>query len=305
MINKYLGLIICIFILGLGNSSMSFAQDIGLKQIAFESRRDGNKEIYIIQLDGENLINLTNHLGDDQEPDWSPDGNQIAFSSDRDGDFDIWVMDADGSNLVNITNTNEDEFYPRWSPDGKQILYQSLIDDNLDIYVITLDDGNITRLTHNPFNDYHASWSPDGKQIVFVSERGGDLLSSEQGKDLYEPELYVMDIKSAITKIVSSNYGIAPQWISQDEIIFISNNISLLNLETSYTSKVIDLPLLLPYFDVYVNDDVIQIIVDAGATDFGLWYFNDKTKEKFKINNTGPLDDNVSWRPLSNISATN
>ncbi len=49
--------------------------------IAFDSNRDGNLEIYTMDSNRENLVNLTNDPADDWNPDWSPDGSQIAFVS--------------------------------------------------------------------------------------------------------------------------------------------------------------------------------------------------------------------------------
>ena len=54
-------------------------------QIAFVSDRDRNDEIYVMDDDGKNQRNLTNHPSDDYAPSWSPDGTRIVFMSDRDG----------------------------------------------------------------------------------------------------------------------------------------------------------------------------------------------------------------------------
>ena len=61
-------------------------------------------DIYTIQLNGENRINLTRHPADDIYPAWAPDGERIAFSSDRDGTYDIWLMSADGLNPAKLTD---------------------------------------------------------------------------------------------------------------------------------------------------------------------------------------------------------
>ena len=85
-------------------------------KIAFSSDRDGNWEIYVMNADGTNPVNLTNHPEGDLAPAWSPDGTKIAFSSDRDGNSEIYEIDADGSNPVNLTNNLAEDVFSSWSP---------------------------------------------------------------------------------------------------------------------------------------------------------------------------------------------
>jgi len=88
------------------------------RRIAFESNRDGNTEIYVMNADGSNQRNVSNFPGAaDHGPVWSPDGRQIMFYSNRAGNWDIFVMSVDGQNVVNLTNTPDvDEQEPFWRP---------------------------------------------------------------------------------------------------------------------------------------------------------------------------------------------
>jgi TolB protein len=79
----------------------------------------GPIDIFVIDADGQNMVNLTNSASsNDNWPTWSPDGSRIAFGSSRDVLFgsDIYIMDADGSNLVQITDAEGFELSPAWSP---------------------------------------------------------------------------------------------------------------------------------------------------------------------------------------------
>jgi TolB protein len=67
-------------------------------RVAFMSARDGNWEVYVVNLDGGALKRLTNNGAQDGLPTWSPDGKAIAFVSNRGGAWAIWVMNADGGN---------------------------------------------------------------------------------------------------------------------------------------------------------------------------------------------------------------
>ena len=88
-------------------------------RIVFTSLRDGNNEIYVMDADGGNQENLTNHPAYDGQPDWSPDGTKIAFVSLRDGVSQIYVMNADGKNPIRLTDGPRWKYDPDWSPDGK------------------------------------------------------------------------------------------------------------------------------------------------------------------------------------------
>ncbi len=90
-------------------------------ELAFHSTRDGNSEIYVMDVVGfpnvSNVVRLTNNGAIDEDPAPSPDGSQIAFRSSRDGNDEIYVMDADGSNVVRLTNNAVFDGSPAWSPD--------------------------------------------------------------------------------------------------------------------------------------------------------------------------------------------
>ena len=136
-------------------------------QVAFVSKRDGNQEIYLMDLDGRNQRNITNSQAEDFDPSWSPDGSQIAFISDRDGDVEIFLMNNDGSNPRNITNSSSSDINPSWSPDGKQIAFSSDRGGQYDIYVMNADGSNVQQVSTNGSREF--SWSPDGKKIAYTS----------------------------------------------------------------------------------------------------------------------------------------
>ena len=171
-------------------------------QIAFVSHRDGNMEIYVMDINGENQQNLTNNRHDDWNPSWSADGKRIAFVSDREGHVidgrptsEIYVMDADGKNQLKLTENPGNDRYPSWSPDSKRITFVSERDNgekhpHREIYVMDADGKNQQRLTNNHDNDQYPSWSPNGKQIVFASTRETHFIGEVKITD----EIYVMDI---------------------------------------------------------------------------------------------------------------
>ena len=86
------------------------------KRIAFETNRDGNWEIYVINIDGSSLINLTNNPAEDRSPSWAPDGESIVFVSDRDGNQEIYRIELESGSEVRITNTEGSELLPAYRP---------------------------------------------------------------------------------------------------------------------------------------------------------------------------------------------
>ena len=139
-------------------------------RIAFTHLGFDNFEIYVMDDDGENQENLSNHPVDDTDPDWSPDGTKIAFVSDRnDGVYQIYVMDDDGKNQTRLTDGPRKKRYPDWSPDGGKIAF-TVMDAVPHIDVMDADGKNRERLEDHATQP---SWSPNGGQIAFLSGRDG------------------------------------------------------------------------------------------------------------------------------------
>jgi TolB protein len=153
-------------------------------QILFDSNRDGDRDIYVMNSDGSGVNQLTNDPASDSFPAWSPDGKKIAFQSDRDCTPDnclqteIYVMNADGSRQERITiqssGSGISDQHPAWSPDYGQIAFDSNRDGDYEIYVLDVDNPiRVKEVTYNtkPVDDTFPVWSPDGKKIAYDSTR--------------------------------------------------------------------------------------------------------------------------------------
>ena len=150
--------------------------------ISFSSNRTGNFDIYVMDTNGENPRNLTNHPARELEPAWSPDGRFLAYVSNRDGDFKIYVMNTRTGEQRRLTDHHESEWAPAWSPDGKWIAFVSRSDEIVPpvkfkitshIYRINANGANLVQLTDQGKN-LRPAWSPDNKQIAFVSYHRGE-----------------------------------------------------------------------------------------------------------------------------------
>jgi Tol biopolymer transport system component len=89
-------------------------------KIAFLSDRDGNAEIYVMDVDGTNQTRLTysnwEPLGEATDfPAWTPDGSKIAFASGQTGNWEIYIMTADGATVTRLTNNAAMDLAPQCS----------------------------------------------------------------------------------------------------------------------------------------------------------------------------------------------
>lgn len=164
-------------------------------RIVFTSTRNGDIDLYSMNLDGTDIKQLTDELGYDGGAFYSSDGKKIVYRRTRFENeeskekykellgqglirptlLDIYVMDADGSNKTRITHNTSANFAPYFFLDGKRILFCSNIEDpqgrNFDIYAINIDGTNLEKITNCPEFDGFPMFSPDGKKLVFCSNR--------------------------------------------------------------------------------------------------------------------------------------
>jgi len=126
---------------------------------------DSNGEIFMVDLYGDTLINMTNHPSQDKMPVFSPDGSEIAFISDREETDQIFIMNSDGSYQHPITRTDYKIFgILRFSPNGDKLLY-SISREGFTTEISTINsDGSDQKIVGEGFNP---RYSPDGKKIVF------------------------------------------------------------------------------------------------------------------------------------------
>lgn len=196
-------------------------------KIVFQSDRDGDFDIYLMNADGSNQINLTNNSAADNYPVVSLDGRQVLFESNRDGNWEVYVMNSDGTGQRRLTNApNSEDRLPTWSPDGLQIAYISDEDGDYEIFIMNVDGTNRRQLTFNQIREGHVSWSVDN-QLVY---NAGPTNSSGW-------EIYTMDTSGQNQRQLTNNSvsDWAPEWspdgrsilylslIGNDPAIFIMN----------------------------------------------------------------------------------
>ena len=171
-------------------------------RIAYVSNQTGNKEIYVMDWDGNNPLPLTKNGSINLNPDFSPDGHEIIFTSYKRGNPDLYRRALSNTAEVALSNRKGLNITGNWSPDGRKIALALSKDGDAEIYTLDRDGGHPTRLTINPALDLYPAWSPDGKQIAFVSDRLG------------KPQIFVMNADgSKVRRLTTSgNYNVNPRW---------------------------------------------------------------------------------------------
>ncbi len=158
----------------------------------------GQPQIYVVNVDGTGLTNLTDNACFNELFSISPDGMKIAFRSNcgpSDDDGKIWIMDIDGGNahlltadpLVSDDVTANSHMYPSISPDGAFVVFtsQASSSGSQQVYRSTLDGKTVVALT-NLASDIRDNGTPEylpNGDIVFVSRR--DALPESHYSDVY------------------------------------------------------------------------------------------------------------------------
>ena len=140
------------------------------RKVAFASNRDGDFEIFTLDIYTGTLTKVTDNTVRDAEPAWSPDGTRLAYEEQvtrsTGTDVDIFTKLADGTGgASNVTNVTSNDRTPSWSPDGAKLAYTR----DRSIEVLTLSTGVSTTIVSSADQNIKPNWSPDGNRIVFQS----------------------------------------------------------------------------------------------------------------------------------------
>lgn len=151
------------------------------------SDMDGNNEtfddeVFVVDSDGTNLRNLSNHEFADFAADLSPDGSKVIFATLRTGDSQIWLADIEASSLRQLVaeplGPGTSASWPIWSPEGDEVAFTLMGDvERNGIYLVDSSGGDIYPFTSDPsvppFIYEPFGWSPDGERIFVIDSPDG------------------------------------------------------------------------------------------------------------------------------------
>lgn len=165
------------------------------KKMIYCSVKDGDLDLYVMNLATGKEIKVTNTLGYDGGAWFSPDGKKIVWRASRpttaqevaeyksllkEGmvaptQMEVWIANADGTNAKQITHLGQANWAPNFTPDGKHIIFCSNHEYKrgfpFNMYLIDLEGNDLQKVSRDKGFDAFPMFSPDGKRIMFSSNR--------------------------------------------------------------------------------------------------------------------------------------
>ncbi|UXI67018.1 hypothetical protein [Tahibacter amnicola] len=206
------------------------------RQVVFQSNRTGRYELYVMNVDGTGVRQLTDLAGDNVTPDWSPDGRRIVFAATRDNASDVFIVDVDGKNLKRLTHSPGDDEHPHWTADGTRIVFDSARttpDPSAawetqwhEVFSMRPDGTDAKAHTQHRALCTYASLSPDGRRLVYRKAVPGPAFRWDLSPSERNSEIVVADADGSNEINVSRNAAFDgwPRWSPDGRrIVFASN----------------------------------------------------------------------------------
>ncbi len=164
---------------------------IFMTSIAFASDRSKTWEIWLMDWDGANQRQITNHRTLSILPSWAPDNERMVYTSFAKGTSDMYIVNRRGGGRIRLSTGLNLNTSAAFSPATSDIAFVGSVNGNPDIYLIKDDGTNIRRLTTTNSIESTPEWSPQGRQISFTSGRSGT------------PQIYIMDAEGTNLRRIS------------------------------------------------------------------------------------------------------
>lgn len=144
------------------------------KSIAMSLSKDGNPEIYVMDISSRALKRVTStRSAAEAGPSWSPDGKHLVFTSDASGRPHLYMAGRNGGDAKRLTFQGSENTSPCWGANGV-IVYSSLRQGLYRLCMLDPVNGEAAavQLTDDANNYEDPSWAPDGRHIVCARSEG-------------------------------------------------------------------------------------------------------------------------------------
>jgi Tol biopolymer transport system component/serine/threonine protein kinase len=156
-------------------------------QVAFNSDRNGDMNLYLYSLQNQSYTQITNGPGGDFQPQWSLDGKRLVFFSSRAGNADIWLSDIATGALKQLTSDHGLDINPFFSPDGDYIAFQSDRSGRMEVWLMKSDGSEQHQLTKLGATGHFLRWTHDGQNVIFRCPCGGKPRTYQAPRDGADP----------------------------------------------------------------------------------------------------------------------
>ncbi len=188
---------------------------IASTRIAFVSQKKNSKEVYLTDILGRKLRQVTRHHAITVSPRFVPNSTKLSYTSYHSGNPNLYVTDLKQNKTTTALSRRKGmNLAPAWSPDGTKMILTLSVNGNPDLYLLDNKGRILEQLTQRAGINVSPTWSPDGTRIAFVSDRANR-----------RPQIYVMDLRTRKTHRLTyeGSENAEPSWSPNGDLLVYSS----------------------------------------------------------------------------------
>lgn len=171
-------------------------------KIAYVQSMGKSKEIFVMDFDGSNPVQITYDNSINLSPAWNSSGTQLAYMSYRDGNSKIYAVNVGDGSVRVVSGFPGLNISPAWRPGTSELAVTLSKDGSPGIYLVSSSGSIVQKLVQGWSINVSPGWSPDGRRLAYVSDETG------------KPQIYVLDVSTGQKRRItySGNYNTSPSW---------------------------------------------------------------------------------------------
>lgn len=200
--------------------------------IVFESNRDGDWQIYIMDVNGNNQQRIINSTSNDRRPTWHPYKNIILFESDRTGINELYTYDLSNKVLKKVPiKLKGNKLYGQFAPNGMELIFNYKVrDNNYNVYTTSIKGKRLKKIIDNAFENAYPRYTRRGDAILYFSKKHTKNINDE----VYVRNLIINKDKRLTNSNVNSNFA---DWSNTSSLFAYSSETESGNNEIFFMNK--------------------------------------------------------------------